>query len=155
MTVAEILMIANILKPTNKVLRIKISGDGYQRNRKEGQVMWCFTFLDLARPHSQIATWEFAVVNSTEQHDVLFEISKKFRTNIETIVENGLLLHGELYKLDLYLCADQKFLHVILGLRGACSKFWCIWCEIDKKSKFNIHDMNKASIVSLYCSVWS
>lgn len=105
--------------------------------------MWCFTLLDLEHPHSRIATWEFAIVDASEDHATLLALAKKFRQKIQNMIATGVLLHGEVYIVDLYLSADQKFLHIVLGLKGCTSKYWCPWCEATKDEKANLSDMNK------------
>lgn len=141
--IAEILLTAKILKPQQNTIRLKISGDGYKSSCKSGQVMWCFTLLDLDHPHGQLATWEFAIVDASEDHATLLAVARKFRSKIEELTLNGLVLEGKHYTIDLYLSADQKFLHVILGLKGAAAKFLCIWCTITKTDRGSVVDMNK------------
>lgn len=42
------------------------------------------------------------------------------------------------YIVEFYLSADQKFLHILLGLGGPCSEFFCPWCECTKKDRGNL-----------------
>jgi hypothetical protein len=138
-------MTCGLLTPKNSTIRVKISGDGYLATAKAGQVMWCFTMLDMEHVHSQLATWEFAVIDSAENHATLLALAEKFRPSLEDVFINGAKIYDQLYIVDIYLSADQKFLHVIFGLRGACSKYWCVWCVIDKSHKCSLLDMNKVN----------
>ena len=132
-----------ILHPLNNILRVKLSGDGYKRSENAGHVVWTFSLLDMEQPHSALATWDFAVANTIEKYEPLLEISWYFQKSIQDIILTGANLNGELFTVDLYLSADQKFLLFILGLKGATSKYWCVWCEISKEDKSSLQDMGK------------
>jgi len=58
----------------NKV-RIKISGDGFQRSKSRGQVVLNFCIVDTNHPHSSLSTWDIAICNSAEDYNSIEQMT--------------------------------------------------------------------------------
>ncbi len=125
----------------NSTIKLKISGDGYKHSTRTGFIVLTFTMLEGESVHDSMHTWALSIANAAEQTVFLQEIAKDIAAALENILlhgytfDNGNDVH---FDVDLFACADQKFLCALLGLRGPTTTYFCPWCEIERKKK---HDL--------------
>lgn len=140
--VIKVLQRKHLLSTTDKKLRIKISGDGFQRSLRNGDVSFSFVVLDTQDVHSNLASWDVLIAECNENAKQLHAVSKPLMEKIASIIDNNtIVVDKKDIILDLYLVADQKFLMLLLGLGGPKMKYFCSWCEctIDDKGNFHKH----------------
>ena len=126
------------LPKQSKQLSIKISGDGFLMRRK-GWTFLHFTVVDVRLPHSADANWVISMAKCAEKSEVLRAMCKHAETTLLQIRTSGIQLGAtnEIFRVEFYISADQKFLAVILGLKGPTNICFCPWCVIIKDKSQN------------------
>ena len=124
---------------TNKMLRVKLSGDGTNIGKHLHVINVTFSLLDEgARAYSVEGNHALATVKESEDYaslrDSLQDISKEVK-RLTTIEVDGVK-----YNIKYYLGGDWKFLVIVTGIDSARSEFACIWCKCGKDER---HDMSK------------
>ena len=92
---------------SEKKLRIKISGDGFQRSMKNGNVSFSFVVLDTEEVHSTLASWNVLIAECAENDHQLHAVSKPLMDKIDQILSSNKISGktGDII-VDLYLVAD-------------------------------------------------
>jgi hypothetical protein len=121
-----------------KVLSIKISGDGFLMRRK-GWTFLHFTVVDVCHPHSADANWVISMAKCAEKSEVLRAMCAHAQLSLLQIRSSGIQLgaNNDTFQVEFYISADQKFLAVILGLKGPTNACFCPWCVITKEKSQN------------------
>ena len=123
----------------DKPIKVKISGDGAKCSRNSHFTTISFTLLD----DEAKSVFPLAIVKSPESYEMLASSCSLLFKDINDVIKEGKieLSDGKFVDVDLYLCADMKFLLLILGRTGATSTFSCIWCYIHKADRYDMsHD---------------
>lgn len=129
-----------LLTNVDNKIRVKISGDGFKRSVKNGDVSFSFVILDTQEVHSNLASWDVLIAECNEDAKHLHAVSKPLLERIASILDNNSVqLNNKDIIVDLYLVADQKFLMLLLGLGGPKFTFFCSWCECSVEDKGNFH----------------
>src|SRR6266511_1572897 len=134
---------SKILKDSDELLHIRISGDGRNVGRKIKHVMITFALLN---DHENIFNpkYHYPLVLYTGQEDYqcLKNASSPLIQELNFLKENGLVDNfGKHWKVSLYISSDWKFLTTVLGFNAANSDYFCPWC-ICKKSEHGNLDSN-------------
>lgn len=130
-----------ILKSSDPIIHLRISGDGRNVGRKIKHVMVTFMILNHEnRHHHADYHYTVALYPGTEKYDTLKFMLNPFIDELKSFKENGLEVSGILWKFELYFSADWKFLAISLGLNGPTANYFCPWCYC---SKHQHEDLNK------------
>jgi hypothetical protein len=121
-----------------RVLNVKLSGDGFLMRRK-GWTFLHFTIVDVAHPHSADANWVLSMAKCAEKSEVLRAMCSESQRKLLEMKTAGVKLLGseQQFRLEFFLSADQKFLAIILGLKGPTNTCFCPWCTITKQQSQN------------------
>uniref|UniRef100_U9UFE8 Uncharacterized protein n=1 Tax=Rhizophagus irregularis (strain DAOM 181602 / DAOM 197198 / MUCL 43194) TaxID=747089 RepID=U9UFE8_RHIID len=130
-----------ILKSSDPIIHLRVSGDGRNVGRKIKHVMVTFMILNHEnRHHHADYHYTVALYPGTEKYDTLKFMLSLFINELKSFKENGLEVSGILWKFELYFSSDWKFLAICLGLNGPTANYFCPWCCC---SKNQIGDLNK------------
>ena len=122
-------------KPT---IKIKLTGDGTQIARGLSVVNVAFTVLEEGQQAtSVVGNHSIAILRVSEKYEDL-------ASALEDIVSEAkdlevVTVEERVYKIELFLGGDWKFLACICGLECATSEYACIWCKCPKGKRW---DMN-------------
>ena len=72
-----------------------------------------------------------SVLNGKEEYVKLQENLKQAAAHMEEMQEQGIEIRGQRYKVSWYICADYKWMSIVLGHKAATINY-CIWCLVDK-----------------------
>lgn len=120
----------------DRVLRVKLSGDGTNIGKRLHVVTFTFTLLDEGRKaYSSEGNHILAVFKEPEK----YESVKKALADITAEVErlNNIEVNGMKFRIDYHLGGDWKFLAMASGIDSACSKYACIWCKCPNDLRYD------------------
>ena len=121
-----------------KLLRVKLSGDGTNIGKHLHVINITFTLLDEGSlAYSAEGNHALAIIKEQENYaslqNALEDISEEVRRLTALEIEVT-------YSIQYYLGGDWKFLAIVTGIDSAKSEFACIWCKCGKGER---HDMSK------------
>ncbi|CAG8591599.1 4258_t:CDS:2, partial [Scutellospora calospora] len=74
-----------------------------------------------------------------EKYDVLAKIGRIFEHELRDLKHNGLLdSNGIHWPVELYFCGDWKFMYIVMGLNAPNAKYFCLYCNCDAESQWNM-----------------
>ncbi len=134
----------------NKLIRIKLSGDGTNVSKRIKLINFTFSIID-----------EGLKARTSKGHYTLgiFEIEKENYENVKKSLDsllkqievlNELEIDGTTYSLRYYLGGDWKFMAIMLGLNSAQANQPCLWCKyhvkkFDNNVEWSMFDLNKGA----------
>ena len=111
-----------------KVLHVKLSGDGTNIGKRLHVINFTFTLLEEGPlAHSCHGNHILVVLKEAEKYESLKNGLSDIRAeveNLKTLEQNGIKF-GRTY----YLGGGLKFLAIVTGVDSASSKYACIWCK--------------------------
>lgn len=117
-----------------KSIRVKITGDGTVVSRSLHLVVIAFSLLvDEENPNSPNGTHTIALLNTTEHYDNMAEALGKVIEDVK--IMESITVNGATFSVEFFLCADWKFLALIVGIQAASSKHFCIWCKCTNEER--------------------
>jgi len=117
-------------------LDIKISGDGRNSSRRLPYVLITITIIQSGNLFSDESCYTVALTRSREGREPIESVLRPILQQFSKInTKNGLKINQRRIKLQLYLCADWKFLALVLGLNSANSDWFCLWCLCQKEER--------------------
>ncbi|CAG8682466.1 841_t:CDS:2 [Funneliformis mosseae] len=130
----------DILKSSDPIIHLRISGDGRNVGKKIKHVMVTFMILNHeSRHHHADYYYTIILYPGTENYNTLKFILDPLCNELRSLKKFGLKISGILWKFELYFNADWKFLAICLGLNSANSKYFCPWylCSKDQNGDLN------------------
>ena len=89
--------------------------------------------------NSHIEQKNLAVRKCDKNYENLDKACGLLFREIEEIRNSGeISVAGNVFKVELFLGGDVKFLQLIMGLSGIMSNYACIWCKVHKSDRGNI-----------------
>jgi hypothetical protein len=116
--------------------RIKVSGDGFFM-RQKGWTFLQYTILDVLHPHSADANWIISLAKCDEKSEVVRQMCHYAQPILKDIETKGIQVGQTQIPIQFFLAADQKFLSILLGLKGPLNNCFCPWCEVTKEESRN------------------
>ena len=136
----------HILNLKQKIINLRISGDGRNVGRKVKHVMLTFAILeDIDNIHNPNNHYTVVLYPGSENYKSLDVSTALLRDELRELAEIGLNIEGVHWMFNLYFSSDWKFLTICLGFNSANSLFFCPWCTISKKDVANINKEWKIS----------
>ncbi|CAB3989654.1 Transposon Tf2-9 poly [Paramuricea clavata] len=129
------------------VLRLRFAGDGGRTSRNKNTVVLLFNIIDEENTASFQYNYPIAIYNGDEKYDFLKKSLQPIMDSMQRLQENGYTatsgpLTAQKLKVEWFLCADWKFLALLLGINPgkitttggyvANNKYFCLWCDYDK-----------------------
>jgi hypothetical protein len=119
------------------VIKVKLTGDGTQIARGLSVVNVAFTILEEGQQAtSVVGNHSIAILRVSEKYDDLASalediISEAKDLEVVTVEER-------VYRIQLFLGGDWKFLACVCGLECATSRYACIWCKCPKEKRWDM-----------------
>ena len=122
-----------------KLLRVKLSGDGTNIGKHLHVMNITFTLLDEGSlAYSAEGNHALAIIKEQENYaslqnaleDISEEVGRLTTIEVDEVT----------YSIQYYLGGDWKFLAIVTGIDSAKSEIACIWCKCGKAER---HDMSK------------
>jgi len=74
-----------------------------------------------------------------EKYEVLDKVGKIFALQLADLKENGIIDNdGIHWPIEFYFSADWKFTYIIMSQNAPNSEFFCLFCECNSKSHYNM-----------------
>ncbi|CAB3996161.1 Hypothetical predicted protein, partial [Paramuricea clavata] len=96
------------------VLRLRFAGDGARTSRNKNTVVLLFNIIDEENTASFQYNYPIAICNGDEKYDFLKKSLQPIMDSIYTATSGPLT--GQKLKVEWFLCADWKFLALLLGI---------------------------------------
>ena len=136
----------NILDSEQKIINLRISGDGRNVGKKIKHVMITFAILDdIDNIHNPNYHHTVVLYSGSENYKSLDISTALFRDELRELTEIGMNINGINWMFNLYFSSDWKFLAICLGFNSANSLFFCPWCTVSKKEVADIYKEWKIS----------
>jgi len=69
----------------------------------------------------------------------LDNVGKIFASQLVELKENGIVDNDNIHwPVEFYFSGDWKFTYIIMGLNASNSQYFCLFCECDIKSRYNM-----------------
>ena len=114
---------------SDRIVRVKLSGDGTIIGKQLHVVVFTFTLLDDNQATSASGNHILAVFKEPESYHYL-------KSALENIVQE-VGDHKKTVK-PFRFCTTWKFLAVVTGIDAASSDYACIWCKCKKDKRFDV-----------------
>ena len=120
----------------NRVLRLKLSGDGTRIGKRLHVVMFTFTLLNEGRKAcSSEGNHILAVFKEPEKYESVMNALSDITAEVEKL--NSIDVNGVNFRIEYYLGGDWKFLAMATGIDAASSTYACIWCKCPTNLRFD------------------
>ncbi len=74
-----------------------------------------------------------------EKYETLAKVGKVFALQLEDLKNNGLIDDDDIHWLiEFYFSGDWKFMYIIMGQNAPNSEYFCLYCECNIKSRYNM-----------------
>ena len=74
-----------------------------------------------------------------EKYEALDKVAKIFALQLADLKENGIIDNDNIHwPIEFYFSADWKFTYIVMDLNAPNSEFFCLFCECDIKSRYNM-----------------
>ncbi|CAB4428150.1 unnamed protein product [Rhizophagus irregularis] len=128
-----------IIKPGD-TLYIKLGGDGRNVGRKQNHVMITFCLLneedEVLKPSHQFS---ICLYIGKEKYEILANVGKIFASQLAELKNNGIIDNdGDYWPIEFYFSGDWKFMYIIMGQNAPNSGYFCLYCECNAKSRYNM-----------------
>ena len=117
-----------------KLIRVKLSGDGTKIGKRLHVIAFTFTLLDEHQATS--ANHILAVFKQPESYEYLKLALADIIDEVEHLKE--IEVEGLTFSIAYYLGGDWKFLALVTGIDSASSDHACIWCKCKKDERCDI-----------------
>ena len=88
---------------------------------------------------SALTNYKIQVTIGKEKYEMLDKVGKIFALQLADLKENGIDDDdGIHWPIKFYFFGDWKFAYIIMGLNAPNSKYFCLFCECDDKSRHNM-----------------
>ena len=111
----------------NKLLRVKLTGDGTNIGKRLHVVNFAFTILEENIPHSAAGNHCIAIFKEPEKYESMKLCLRDVVNEVSSLT--SLTVGKNTYEVRFYLGGDWKFLAMITGIDSATSRYACIWCK--------------------------
>jgi hypothetical protein len=121
-----------------KSLWLRIGGDGRSIHRHSNNILIVMALMDPANPrrsHAPLFVHTMMLIDGDESHDLLADSLHVLDEWISKLGASGFMYGDELYKVNIVLTGDMKFVQLVKGLQGATSVFSCPLCLKPKQPK--------------------
>lgn len=118
-------------------IRIKITGDGTRIARGLNIVNIAFTIIEERhKACSAFGNYTVAILRIAEDYEQL-------ASGLQDICEEAedlqiVTVQEKIYRIDLFLGGDWKFLATVCGIESATAEFSCIWCKCSKSQRADL-----------------
>lgn len=119
------------------IIRMKVAGDGTCIGKRMHVISFGYSLLNNAETQSAIQL--LAVVKCPESYRALKESLSDVIADLRETVDQEITVDGKIYKIELFLGGDLKFLNCVLGLQANNGKYSCIYCLCPSDKR---HDMS-------------
>ena len=86
--------------------------------------------------HSSKDVWSLALINHGEDYEIIKSLIKAVGQGLkdvqQSVLEVKTCLRTYEITIEFHLCCDWKFLALVLGLKAATAKFFCLFCTCSK-----------------------
>ena len=120
-----------------KLIRVKLSGDGTKIGKRLHVIAFTFTLLDEDQATSAAGNHILAVFKQSESYEFLKLALADIINEVEQL--NEIEVEDVTFKVSYYLGGDWKFLAIVTGIDSASSDHACIWCKCKKDERSDIH----------------
>ena len=120
-----------------KLIRVKLSGDGTKIGKRLHVIAFTFTLLDEDQATSAAGNHILAVFKQSESYEFLKLALADIINEVEQLKE--IEVEDVTFKVSYYLGGDWKFLAIVTGIDSASSDHACIWCKCKKDERSDIH----------------
>ncbi|CAJ0823681.1 16913_t:CDS:10 [Entrophospora sp. SA101] len=104
-------------------LHIKLGGDGRNVGRKKNHVLLTFCLLNEGK----------------EKYETLATVCKIFDSQITSLKAHGIIDNDNIHwPVEFYFSGDWKFASIIMGLNAPNSTYFCLYCECNSKTRYNM-----------------
>lgn len=119
-----------------KLIRVKLSGDGTKIGKRLHVVAFTFTLLEEDQATSAAGNHILAVFKQPESYEYLKLALADIIDEVQHLKE--IEVEGVTFSITYYLGGDWKFLAVVTGIDSASSDHACIWCKCKKDERCDI-----------------
>ncbi|RIB23744.1 hypothetical protein C2G38_2242489 [Gigaspora rosea] len=99
-------------------IKLKLGGDGHSVGRKKTTI---------------------CLYVGQEKYDVLAKIGRIFEHELFDLKKNSFFAsNGVCWPVELYFCGDWKFMYIIMGLNAPNAKYFCLYCNCDAESRWDM-----------------
>jgi hypothetical protein len=119
-------------------LWLRVGGDGRSIHRNSNNILIIIALMDTADPrrsHSPLFVHTLMLIDGDESHDLLVDALIVIDEWIQKSKNDGFTYEDKLYKVNVVLTGDMKFIQLVKGLQGATSVFSCPLCFKPKQAK--------------------
>ncbi|CAG8763056.1 33932_t:CDS:2, partial [Gigaspora margarita] len=129
---------SNILKCTDLVVHLRISGDGQNVGHKIKHTMVTFMILNDIK-HYDESDFQYTVVlyPETEKYEILKFVLSTLIEDLWFLKKNGLQIGTLCWNFEFYFSADLKFFSICFSLNATNSTYFCSWYNINKNQYEN------------------
>ena len=120
----------------DKMVRIKLTGDGTNIGKHLHVVNFAFTILDEGdHAHTSAGNHCIAIFKESESYDSMKLCLQDIIHDMENL--NTITVSGIEFRITYYLGGDWKFLAMITGIDSATSTHACIWCKCPALERYD------------------
>ncbi|CAJ0904870.1 12295_t:CDS:2, partial [Entrophospora sp. SA101] len=121
-------------------LHIKLGGDGRNVGRKKNHVLLTFCLLnegnEVLKPEHQFS---ICLYIGKEKYETLATVCKIFDSQITSLKAHGIIDNDNIHwPVEFYFSGDWKFASIIMGLNAPNSTYFCLYCECNSKTRYNM-----------------
>ena len=122
------------------IIQIKISGDGAKMTNYSNFILLSFAILQTGESvMSAKGNRTIGVVNWKEDYSTIKEAFTYIIDELNQLIADGKLnVEGKDINIEFFLGGNYKFILMMLGLKGAISKYACAWCKILKDERWKM-----------------
>ena len=74
-----------------------------------------------------------------EKYEILAKVGKIFALQLADLKNNGITDdEGIHWPIEFYFSGDWKFMYIIMGQNAPNAEYFCLYCECDAKSRYNM-----------------
>ena len=111
----------------NKVVQVKLSGDGTKIGKRLHVVAFTFTLLEEDQAGSAAGNHILAVFKQPESYGCLKLALADIIVEVKELKE--IQVDNTTFRITYYMGGDWKFLTMVTGIDSASSDYACIWCH--------------------------
>jgi len=79
-----------------------------------------------------------------EKYEVLTNIGHIFKDELSDLKNNGFFdSNGVCWPVELFFCGDWKFMYIIMGLNAPNANYFCLYCNCDIESRWDMDQIWK------------
>jgi hypothetical protein len=95
----------------------------------------CFIYIIFINP----IVFSISLYIGKEKYETLANVGKIFAPQLAELKNNGIIDNdGDHWPIEFYFSGDWKFMYIIMGQNAPNSEYFCLYCECNIKSRYNM-----------------